>query len=69
MIAASGMNDVIRIYNTTRQDGIGFNLAFIRPDFTQTLPEPFDQGYMRALFDHGFQRSRRGYDWAQQPPI
>nr|WP_294547797.1 patatin-like phospholipase family protein [uncultured Rhodopila sp.] len=69
MIAASGMNDVIRIYNTTRQDGIGFNLAFIGPDFTETLPGPFDQGYMRALFDYGYQRSRHGYDWAHRPPI
>jgi predicted acylesterase/phospholipase RssA len=69
MIAASGMNDVIRIYNTARQDGIAYNLAFIRPDFTETLPAPFDQHYMRALFDYGYQRSRHGYDWAHQPPI
>lgn len=69
MIAASGINDVIRIYNTTQRDGIGFNLAYIGPDFTQELPSPFDQGYMRALFDYGYQRARNGYDWAKAPPI
>jgi predicted acylesterase/phospholipase RssA len=46
MIAASGINDVIRMYNTTQRDGIPFNLAYIGSDFTQKLPEPFDQGYM-----------------------
>ena len=69
MITASGINDVIRIYNTTKRDGIGYNLAYIGTDFTQKLPAPFDQGYMRALFDYGYQRARRGYDWAKQPPI
>ena len=69
MITASGINDVVRIYNTTLRDGIGYNLAYIGTDFTQKLPEPFDQGYMRALFDYGYQRARRGYDWAKQPPI
>src|SRR3978361_286535 len=29
MIAASGYNDVIRIYNNTRRDDIGYNLAYI----------------------------------------
>ena len=69
MIAASGFNDVIRIYNATQRDGIAFNLAYIGRDFTQELPSPFDQGYMRALFDYGYQRARNGYDWAKAPPI
>jgi hypothetical protein len=69
MIAASGINDVIRMYNATQRDGIDFNLAYIGSDFTQKLPAPFDQGYMRALFDYGYQRARRGYDWAKQPPM
>lgn len=68
MIAASGLNDVLRIYATTRRDGIDFNLAYIGPDFDKVLPEPFDQGYMRALFDYGYARARRGYDWSKAPP-
>ena len=23
---------------------------------------------MRTLFDYGYERGRRGYDWARQPP-
>jgi hypothetical protein len=64
----SGINDMLRIYNTTQRDGIGFNLAYIAPDFNQKLPKPFDQRYMRALFDYGYQRARRGYDWTKSPP-
>ncbi len=68
MIAASGINDVIRMYNTTLHDGVDYRLAYIGPDFTEKLPAPFDQTYMRALFDYGYQRARRGYEWANRPP-
>jgi hypothetical protein len=47
---------------------IGFNLAYIGSDFTKELPNPFDQTFMRALFDYGYQRARRGYEWAHEPP-
>jgi predicted acylesterase/phospholipase RssA len=69
MIAASGYNDVIRIYNNTRRDDIGYNLAYIGTDFTEVLPSPFDQKYMRDLFDYGYQKALHGYVWASQPPF
>jgi Patatin-like phospholipase len=68
MISVSGQNDVGRIYTTTQADGVGYNLAFIGADFTMVLPAPFDPGYMRALFDYGFQEARHGYNWAKHPP-
>jgi predicted acylesterase/phospholipase RssA len=68
MITASGYNDTVRIYFTTKRDGIGYNLAYIGRDFDKVLPSPFDQGYMRALFDYGYQRARAGYDWSKEPP-
>ena len=69
MISASGINDVLRIYNTTLRDNVEFNLAYIGRDFDRKLPEPFDQAYMRALFDYGYQKAIRGYDWAKKPPL
>jgi predicted acylesterase/phospholipase RssA len=69
MIASAGYNDVLRIYNTTQRDQVEFRLAFIGRDFTGTLNEPFEQAYMRALFDNGFARARGGFDWARQPPL
>ena len=69
MTTASGYNDVVRIYNNAQRDGIEYNLAFIGTDFTQQLPTPFDAAYMRALYDYGYQRGRRGYAWAHKPPF
>jgi predicted acylesterase/phospholipase RssA len=69
MIAMSGYNDVIRIYGITQRDGIDYNLAFIGADFNEVLPSAFDNHYMRALFDYGYQAARRGYPWAKRPPI
>jgi len=68
MIASSGYNDVIRIYNNALRDDVRFNLAYIGRDFTKELPEPFDPGFMRALYDYGYQRAIKGYDWSKQPP-
>lgn len=69
MIFASGANDVLRLYNRAQQDGVDFNLAYIGSDFTVELPEPFDQTYMRALFDYGYRQGRAGYRWAKSPPL
>ena len=68
MIASSGYNDVVRIWNVTERDGVDFNLAFIGRDFTGTYTEPFEQAYMRALFTHAYEQARRGYRWEKQPP-
>jgi hypothetical protein len=69
MIAASGLNDVVRTYYETRDDGIDYNLAFIGGDFQAEPHEDFDQHYMRALYTYGYERARRGYDWAKVPPV
>ncbi|MBR0674060.1 patatin family protein [Roseomonas soli] len=68
MIASGGYNDIVRIWTTTRQDGVDFNLAFIGEDFEGTYTEAFEQAYMRRLFAYAYERARRGYDWAKHPP-
>jgi len=69
MLAASGQNDVLRVYFVTKRDGVDYNLAFIGADFTVEHKVPFDQAYMRALFDYGYRRGRAGYPWRKAPPI
>lgn len=69
MIFTSGFNDVVRMYEATQRDGVDYNLAFIGSDFTTELKAPFDQTYMRALFDYGYALGRRGYSWAKRPPV
>lgn len=69
MIHYSGYNDVLRIYNTTQQDGVDYNLAYIERDFTKEHTENFDPVYMRALYDYGFKKAAMGYRWKKMPPI
>lgn len=69
MIAASGFNDAVRLYFFAQRDGVDFNLAFIGRDFTRQLESPFEQDFMRALFDYGYEQARGGFRWAKTPPI
>jgi predicted acylesterase/phospholipase RssA len=68
MTASSGVNDTYRIYLTTKRDGVDFNLAFIGDDFTVPYKGPFDKGYMRALYEYGYEKGRAGYPWQKAPP-
>ena len=68
MTATSGVNDTYRMYVTTKRDGVGFNLAYIGSDFTLPYKGPFDQGYMRALFEYGYEKGKTGYHWHKTPP-
>jgi predicted patatin/cPLA2 family phospholipase len=68
LIKNQGIGDLYRIYSVTRRDGIDFNLASIPPDFTETSNEPFDQRYMVALFDRGYDLASHNYSWIKAPP-
>jgi predicted patatin/cPLA2 family phospholipase len=68
LIKNQGIGDLYRIYSVTKRDGIDFNLASIPPDFSDTSGEPFDQRYMIALFDRGYDLASHNYSWAKAPP-
>ncbi len=68
MIASSGVNDMIRFYAVTRRDHVGYHLAYIGGDFTPPYKGPFDQDYMRSLFQYGFDQGRAGDEWKGSPP-
>jgi len=68
LIKNQGIGDLYRIYSVTRRDGIDFNLASIPPDFKETSGEPFDQKYMVALFERGYDLASRNYSWVKAPP-
>lgn len=69
MLHYSGYNDILRIYATTKRDGVDYNLAFIETDFPEIKHEDFDPKYLRALFDYGYAKGRAGYRWRKAPPI
>jgi predicted acylesterase/phospholipase RssA len=68
MLTSSGINDVSRMYLNARRDGIGFHLAFIGDDFTVPCERPFDQGDMRALYEHAREKTLAGTIWHRRPP-
>jgi len=69
MIHYSGYNDILRIYNTTKRDGVDYNLAYIETDFPEMKHEQFDPGYLRALFAYGYDKGKRGSVWHKAPPL
>jgi predicted acylesterase/phospholipase RssA len=68
MTATSGVNDMYRLYLTTKRDGVAYNLSFIDADFSEPYKGPFDPGYMNTLFQYGYSRARMGYTWHTSPP-
>jgi predicted acylesterase/phospholipase RssA len=68
MTTASGVNDAYRMYLIAQRDGVAYNLASIEDDFEVPYKGPFDQGYMRSLFDHGYNKMRGRSVWQKVPP-
>jgi patatin-like phospholipase len=69
LITTQGFGDLYRIYATTQQDGLDFNLAYIGPDFVYAnKKEQFETAFMKALYDYGYRLGRAGYPWYKEPP-
>jgi hypothetical protein len=68
MTTSSGVNDAYRMYLIAQRDGVAYNLASIDDDFDVPYKGPFDQGYMRALFDYGYNKLRGRNVWQKVPP-
>ena len=65
----SGVGDISRIYLIALRDRLRFCLAYIGSDFNTERREPFDPYYLRALFDYGYAKGRRGVGWVAAPPV
>ena len=68
LIKYQGIGDLYRMYANAQRDGIAFRAVWIPESFTMKEPKPFDPGYMRALFELGYEMGRYGVKWAEQPP-
>lgn len=68
MIASNGVNDLYRIYATTRRDGVDFNLTYIDDKFKTPYTGPFDTAYMSKLFDYGYRKAVARVPWSKTPP-
>ncbi len=68
LIHTQGLGDLYRIYLTTQRDGVDFNLAYVPASFNAPHPEEFDPGFMRALYQTGYEMAVKGFPWAKVPP-
>jgi hypothetical protein len=69
LITTQGFGDLYRIYATTQQDNLDFNLAYIGEDFVyEDKKEQFETAFMKSLYDYGFRLGRAGYRWYKTPP-
>jgi len=68
MIKSQGIGDLYRAYVDANDANFDFNYIDIPSDFKQLSEEPFDPKYMKALYDFGFQRARKGLRWNKFPP-
>jgi hypothetical protein len=69
LITTQGFGDLYRIYATTQQDGLDFNLAYIGEDFVyENKTEQFETAFMKSLYGYGYRLGRAGYQWHKTPP-
>jgi predicted patatin/cPLA2 family phospholipase len=69
LIKQQTLGDVLKLYNFSRKNHIGFRLATVPSDFNRKAKEAFDKKYMAALFQRGFELGRKGYHWMREPPV
>ncbi len=68
LIHNQGIGDLFRIFVTAHLDQLDFNLAYIPASFNHPNPGVFDTDYMRALYQVGYERALKGYEWEKTPP-
>jgi predicted acylesterase/phospholipase RssA len=55
-------------YDSARRNNFGFNLTYIVRDFPSPGSSGFETGYMRSLYQYGFDKAKTGNFWAKAPP-
>jgi predicted acylesterase/phospholipase RssA len=55
-------------YDFARRNNLGFNLTYIDKEFPPSRSSGFDTGYMRSLYQYGYDKAKAGNFWAKAPP-
>jgi hypothetical protein len=55
-------------YDFARRNNFGFNLTYIENDVPSPSSSGFETGYMRTLYQYGYNKARAGDFWAKAPP-
>jgi hypothetical protein len=68
LIKVQGLSDLMAGYRTAHERGGEYKVTWIGEDFVHDHPGPFDQAYMQALFDYGYDLMKSGKAWSDRPP-
>ena len=68
LIHTQGVGDLFRMHAAAQRDRVEFNLAFIPSTFDVPHVAEFDNEYMRALYDVGYEPATQGFPWMKTPP-
>ena len=68
MLKVSGINDLWRLYLSSRDDGVNFYYTAIPADYVPSTTEQFDKAEMNREFDFGRQLALKGIPWQTVPP-
>jgi len=68
LIQTQGIGNLYNMYLSALRDGIDYQLAFIPESFKEPHTEPFNNHYMRKLYEVGYQMAVTGYPWEKLPP-
>ena len=68
LIKTQGIGDLYRIRAVTQRDGIDFNFTCVPSDFAVEAKSEFDNDYMKALYQKGYDLAKAGYTWQKEPP-
>lgn len=68
LVKTQGTDDLLEIYLGAKDIGSRYRVTWIGAGFTETPPAPFDQDYMQALYEYGYQKMKSGNAWSNLPP-
>lgn len=64
----SAIDNLYELYATAQSLGFRFQAVWVPETFTMEEPEPFDPGFMSALYEVGYDIGLKGDFWSDYPP-
>jgi hypothetical protein len=68
MLKVSGINDLWRLYLSTRDDDVQFHYVAIPADYVPSTIEQFNREEMNREFNYGREMALKGIPWRNAPP-
>ena len=59
---------IFSTYEFAKRNRWGFHLSYIERDYPASRSEGFDTAYMRALYQHGYEKAASGRAWTSTLP-